>query len=99
MPRKSMIVKMKLKSEKASKVYDKRKELRRIAKSLDSTAKQKLEAQLKLQKMHKGYIQVVNSCSVTGRSRGVWRKFNLCRHYLRKMAMAGLIPGIKKSSW
>jgi small subunit ribosomal protein S14 len=40
-----------------------------------------------------------NRCAMTGRSRGVYRKFKLSRSMLRKLAMMGLIPGIKKASW
>ena len=40
-----------------------------------------------------------NRCVVTGRPRGVFRKFGLTRHKLREMAMNGEIPGITKASW
>lgn len=40
-----------------------------------------------------------NRCSLTGRPRGVYRKFQLSRGMLRKMAMMGLVPGVRKSSW
>ena len=40
-----------------------------------------------------------NRCKVCGRSRGYYRKFELCRICLRKYALAGDIPGVTKSSW
>lgn len=40
-----------------------------------------------------------NRCSVTGRSRGVYRHFGLSRHWVRQIAHDGLLPGIVKSSW
>lgn len=40
-----------------------------------------------------------NRCRLTGRPRGVYRKFQLSRGMLRKMAMMGLVPGVRKSSW
>ncbi len=40
-----------------------------------------------------------NRCALTGRSRGYLRDFGLCRIAFREMARAGLIPGIRKSSW
>ena len=40
-----------------------------------------------------------NRCSLTGRPRGVYRKFTLGRTKLREMAMQGLIPGLTKASW
>jgi small subunit ribosomal protein S14 len=38
-------------------------------------------------------------CSMTGRARGVLRKFKVSRIMLRELALAGQIPGVKKSSW
>lgn len=40
-----------------------------------------------------------NRCKLTGRSRGVYRKFGLARHKLREAAMRGEVPGLKKASW
>ncbi|QDU06605.1 Alternate 30S ribosomal protein S14 [Gimesia chilikensis] len=38
-------------------------------------------------------------CQLTGRPRGNFRKFQISRIALRDMALDGLIPGMKKSSW
>lgn len=38
-------------------------------------------------------------CSVTGRGRGVYRKFGLCRNMFRLLASEGKIPGVRKASW
>ncbi len=38
-------------------------------------------------------------CELTGRARGVYRKFGLGRNKLREAAMRGDIPGLVKSSW
>jgi small subunit ribosomal protein S14 len=43
--------------------------------------------------------RVRNRCFVTGRGRGVYRKFGLCRNVFRQMALEGKIPGITKASW
>jgi small subunit ribosomal protein S14 len=40
-----------------------------------------------------------NRCQITGRSRGVIRKFLVSRIMLRELALAGRIPGVKKASW
>ena len=40
-----------------------------------------------------------NRCNITGRSRGVYKKFGLSRHKLREAAMRGEVPGLKKASW
>lgn len=43
--------------------------------------------------------RVRNRCSLTGRGRGVYRKFGLCRNVFRQLALEGKIPGIRKASW
>ncbi len=40
-----------------------------------------------------------NRCQLTGRSRGVLRRFKVSRIMLRELALAGQIPGMKKASW
>lgn len=40
-----------------------------------------------------------NRCLITGRSRGVLRKFKVSRIMLRELALAGKIPGLRKASW
>jgi small subunit ribosomal protein S14 len=40
-----------------------------------------------------------NRCQLTGRSKGVLRKFKISRIMLRELANAGKIPGLKKASW
>jgi small subunit ribosomal protein S14 len=40
-----------------------------------------------------------NLCELTGRSRAVYKKFKLSRLKLRELALAGKIPGMRKSSW
>jgi small subunit ribosomal protein S14 len=40
-----------------------------------------------------------NRCELTGRSRGVLRKFKVSRIMLRELALAGKIPGMRKASW
>ncbi|MBN1234321.1 MAG: type Z 30S ribosomal protein S14 [Candidatus Coatesbacteria bacterium] len=38
-------------------------------------------------------------CIVCGRPRGYYRDFGLCRICFRRMALQGLLPGIRKASW
>ncbi len=40
-----------------------------------------------------------NRCELTGRSRGVYRKFRISRIMLRELALQGMIPGMRKASW
>ena len=44
-------------------------------------------------------VRLRNRCALTGRPRGVYRKFGLGRNKLRDIAMRGEIPGLTKSSW
>ncbi|MCX7607006.1 MAG: 30S ribosomal protein S14 [Bacteroidia bacterium] len=38
-------------------------------------------------------------CQLTGRPRGNYRAFGLCRVKLRELALEGKIPGMTKASW
>lgn len=38
-------------------------------------------------------------CSVTGRGKGVYKKYGVCRNIFRQLALEGKIPGIRKASW
>lgn len=38
-------------------------------------------------------------CNNCGRPKAVYRKFGICRICFRNMALKGLLPGVKKSSW
>jgi small subunit ribosomal protein S14 len=40
----------------------------------------------------------VNRCQITGRARGVYRKFGVSRIVLRELALRGLVPGMRKAS-
>lgn len=43
--------------------------------------------------------RVRNRCNVTGRGRGVYKKYGICRNVFRQLASEGKIPGIRKASW
>src|ERR1700751_512177 len=44
-------------------------------------------------------VRVRRRCGLTGRSRGNYRKFKLCRVKLRELANEGQIRGMVKASW
>ncbi len=44
-------------------------------------------------------VRLHNRCAVTGRARGFYRKFGISRLTFRKMALEGMIPGVRKASW
>ena len=68
-------------------------------KSLDDT--ERLMARLKMAELPRNAnpTRVRNRCATTGRPRGYYRKFGLCRIELRDLANKGMIPGVTKSSW
>lgn len=66
-----------------------------------TTQSERLELHRKLQQLPRNSAptRVRNRCWVTGRPRGYYRDFGLCRNVLREMAHQGLLPGVVKSSW
>lgn len=67
--------------------------------SLDES--ERLIARLKLAEIPRNGnpTRIRNRCATTGRPRGYYRKFGLCRVELRDLANKGMIPGVTKSSW
>jgi len=55
----------------------------------------------KLQKLPRDSspVRLRNRCALTGRPRGVYRKFGLGRNKLRDLALKGEVPGVIKASW
>lgn len=99
---KTGIIQREYKKQKLVEKYaTKRASLKAIIGDVNSSAEEKLEAQFKLQKLPKNSSpsRLRSRCMLTGRPRGVYRKFGLSRTKLRELAMQGLIPGLKKSSW
>ncbi len=43
--------------------------------------------------------RVRNRCTITGKGKGVYRKFGICRNQFRQLALDGKIPGVRKASW
>ncbi|MEO1129557.1 MAG: type Z 30S ribosomal protein S14 [Planctomycetota bacterium] len=41
----------------------------------------------------------VRRCEITGRAKGVYRKFRVSRIMLRQLALEGKVPGMRKASW
>jgi len=62
---------------------------------------ERIEARAKLQQLPRDAspVRQRNRCALTGRPRGVYRKFGLCRLKLRECAMRGEVPGMVKASW
>lgn len=79
----------------------KRAELLEIIDDAKRSDEERMEARLTLQSMPRNAspTRLRNRCQLTGRPRGVFRKFGLCRNKIREIAMQGEIPGVVKASW
>lgn len=79
----------------------KRAELAAIANNVKLGDEERMAARLQLQQLPRDSSPVRQRmrCSLTGRPRGVFRKFGLCRNKLREIAMRGEVPGMTKASW
>lgn len=79
----------------------KRRRLKAIADDLSVPAEDRFAARLKLAEMPRNSSPTRwrSRCELSGRPRGVYRKFKLSRIALRDLASAGQIPGMVKSSW
>ena len=101
MAKKSMIQRD-LKRKKLIKRFAvKRAELKQIIRDLNTGDEERAAAVSKLSSLPRDSSpsRYRNRCAITGRSRGVYRKFGLGRNKLREAAMRGEIPGLTKSSW
>jgi small subunit ribosomal protein S14 len=85
----------------AEKFAAKRAELKAIIDDTSKSDEERYEARLKLQQLPRNSnpTRQRNRCAITGRPRGVFRKFGLARNKLRDLAMKGEIPGVTKGSW
>ncbi len=79
----------------------KRAELIAIIRNAKASDEERHEALSKLQQQPRNAspVRLRNRCALTGRPRGVYRKFGLGRNKLREIAMRGEIPGMIKASW
>ena len=101
MAKKSKIVNNQYKIKLSNRLYDKRKKLLEQINNTDLSFNERQKFRLKLEKLPKNSnrIRVRNRCNVTGRPRGVYRKFGLSRITFRELASKGMIPGVSKASW
>src|ERR1700739_588594 len=80
---------------------NKRAKLKAIIMSKHTNEEERFAAVLKLAQVprNSAKVRVRNRCELTGRPRGVYRKFKMGRNKLRELAWKGQIPGMVKSSW
>jgi small subunit ribosomal protein S14 len=79
----------------------KRAELQAIVTNAKISEEDRFAARQRLQQLPRDAspTRLRNRCKLTGRPRGVFRKFGLGRNKLRDIAMRGEIPGVVKASW
>ncbi|MEY2826558.1 MAG: ribosomal protein [Actinomycetota bacterium] len=79
----------------------KRAQLKKQMVDPNSTAEQREEARIGLQKLPRNAspVRVRSRDLVDGRPRGVLSKFGVSRVRFREMAHKGELPGVTKSSW
>ena len=101
MARKSAVEKNRHRRRMVAKFSVKRNSLRAIANDQKLPAEERFEARLKLSQLprNSSATRLRNRCEITGRPRGVYRKYKMSRISLRDLASTGRIPGMVKSSW
>jgi small subunit ribosomal protein S14 len=101
MAKRNMINREVKRAKLVARMGKKRKALKELIVNVKASPEDKQAAVVALQKMPRDSSKSRgrNRCKMTGRSRGVYRKFGLSRHKLREAAMRGEVPGLKKASW
>jgi len=101
MAKKSSIEKNTRRAKMAKAMAPRRARLKALARDRDANPEDRFEAQLKLARLprNSSLTRVRNRCALSGRPRGVYRKFRLSRIAVRELASSGQIPGMVKSSW
>lgn len=101
MAKTSLIERNKKRKRMAARYAAKRTELKAMARNPDVSPEERFEARLKLAELPRNSapVRIRLRCGLTGRPRGVYRKFELSRIALRDLASNGQIPGMVKSSW
>jgi small subunit ribosomal protein S14 len=96
-----MVEREKRRAKIAKKYAAKRAQLKELIRSPRTSADDRAAAQVKLQSMPRDASpsRQRKRCAITGRSRGVYRKFGLSRVKIREVANRGEIPGLAKASW
>ena len=97
----SLIDKNIKKGQIIEKYKEKRKKLKIKLKNKELNMEERLKIQNKLNDLPRASSRVKyrNRCKLTGRARGVYRKFGLSRIKIRELSLDGKLPGIIKSSW
>jgi len=101
MAKTNMVEREKRRAKIVKKYAARRAALKETIRDPKTGAEERAAAQVKLQSLPRDAnpTRQRNRCAITGRSRGVYRKFGLSRVKLREAAHHGDIPGLTKASW
>jgi small subunit ribosomal protein S14 len=99
--KKSQLAKNAWRIERSKACAERRAVLVKIIKDPNVDGAAKEAAYRKIEKMgpDSSRVRIRNRCEITGRSRGNYRRFGLCRNKFRELALLGQIPGVRKASW
>jgi len=97
----SAIDKNKKRQDRALRSKAKRSALKAVIKNKTISLEERFVAVQKLAKMprNSSLVRVRKRCALTGRPRGNYSFFGLCRNMLRELASSGKLPGVIKASW
>ena len=101
MAKTSMVEREKRRANIVKQYAAKRAQLKELIRSPKTSPEERAAAQAKLQSLPRDASpsRARKRCAITGRSRGVYRKFGLARVKIREVANRGEIPGLSKASW
>ena len=101
MAKTSMVEREKRRAGIVKKYAVRRAKLKELIRSPRSSpeARQAAQVELQTQPRDASASRHRNRCAITGRTRGVYRKFGLSRVKIREVASRGEIPGLTKASW
>ena len=101
MARTSVMEREKKRERMVARYAKRRAELRAILRDRSVSDDERWDAQLKFQALprNSSAVRLRRRCALTGRPRGVYRRFGLGRNKLREAAMRGDSPGLVKASW
>ena len=101
MAKTNMVERDKRRARIVKKYAAKRAQLKELIRSPKTSPEARIAAQAQLQALPREASPSRQRirCAITGRSRGVYRKFGLARVKIREVANRGEIPGLTKASW
>jgi small subunit ribosomal protein S14 len=101
MAKTNMVMREKRRAKIVKQYAAKRAQLKELIRSPNTSPDDRAAAQVKLQQQPRdaSASRKRSRCAITGRSRGVYRKFGLSRVKIREVAFRGEIPGLAKASW